>query len=63
MIGGGESVFCNPPYGKEMYKWVEKCYFEGRKEHTTVVLLIPARTDTKYFHDFQTQQQLLPLVE
>ena len=52
MIGGGESVFCNPPYGKEMYKWVEKCYFEGRKEHTTVVLLIPARTDTKYFHDF-----------
>lgn len=49
---GGESVFCNPPYGKEMYKWVEKCYFEGRKEHTTVVLLIPARTDTKYFHDF-----------
>lgn len=22
---GGESVFCNPPYGKEMYKWVEKC--------------------------------------
>lgn len=52
MIGGGECVFCNPPYGKEMYKWVEKCYFEGRKEHTTVVLLIPARTDTKYFHDF-----------
>lgn len=52
MIGGGESVFCNPPYGKEMYKWVEKCYFEGRKERTTVVLLIPARTDTKYFHDF-----------
>ena len=48
----GEVVFCNPPYGKEIYKWVEKCYLEGRKELTTVVLLIPARTDTKYFHDF-----------
>ena len=51
-------AICSPtlratiPMCKEMYKWVEKCYFEGRKEHTTVVLLIPARTDTKYFHDF-----------
>nr|UVY67390.1 MAG: DNA N-6-adenine-methyltransferase [Bacteriophage sp.] len=45
-------VFCNPPYGKEMYKWVEKCYQEGCKENTLVCLLIPARTDTKYFHDF-----------
>ena len=51
-IGGGETVFCNPPYGREIYKWVEKCYHEGRKENTVVVLLIPARTDTKYFHDF-----------
>lgn len=25
---------------------------EGRKEGTTVVLLIPARTDTKYFHNY-----------
>lgn len=49
---GGETVFCNPPYGREIYKWVEKCYNEGRKESTVVVLLIPARTDTKYFHDF-----------
>lgn len=48
--GGGEG-FCNPPYGKEMYKWVEKCHQEGCKENTLVCLLIPARTDTKYFHD------------
>ena len=51
-IGGGDRVFCNPPYGKEIYKWVEKCYIEGHKENTLVVMLIPARTDTKYFHDF-----------
>lgn len=45
-------VFCNPPYGKEIYKWVEKCYMESKKDNTTVVLLIPARTDTKYFHEY-----------
>ena len=48
----GESVFVNPPYGREIYNWVEKSYWEGHKENTIVVLLIPARTDTKYFHDF-----------
>lgn len=50
--GGGYRVFCNPPYGRVLYKWVEKCYREGCKDGTIVVLLIPARTDTTYFHDF-----------
>ena len=45
-------VFCNPPYGRKIYKWVEKCYNESKKESTTVVMLIPARTDTRYFHEF-----------
>lgn len=49
---GGERVFCNPPYGSEIKKWVEKGYREGTKDNTVVVLLIPARTDTTYFHDF-----------
>ncbi len=48
----GEVVFCNPPYGREIKLWVQKCYEESRKPNTTVVMLIPARTDTKYFHDF-----------
>ena len=52
MIGGGERVFCNPPYGKEIGKWVQKSLEESRKPNTLVVMLIPARTDTKYFHDF-----------
>lgn len=51
-IGGGGIVFCNPPYGREIYKWVKKCYEESKKPGTTVVLLIPARTDTRYFHEF-----------
>ena len=48
----GEIVFCNPPYGKEISKWVKKCYEEHKKNGITVVMLIPARTDTSYFHDY-----------
>ena len=47
----GEIVFCNPPYGRELPKWVEKCHIESQRG-TTVVMLIPARTDTSYFHDY-----------
>lgn len=49
---GGYTVFCNPPYGREVGKWVEKAYKESKKENTTIVMLIPARTDTRYFHDY-----------
>jgi len=48
----GHVVFLNPPYGRTLGKWVEKAYREGSKEDTTVVLLIPARTDTTYFHEY-----------
>lgn len=48
----GETVFCNPPYGREIGKWVEKCYNEHIKNNITVVMLIPARTDTTYFHEY-----------
>lgn len=49
---GGCKVFCNPPYGKLIKKWVEKAYREGTKDNTLVVLLIPARTETQWFHDY-----------
>lgn len=49
--GGRGAVFCNPPYGRQTSAFVEKAYRESLKG-TTVVLLIPARTDTRYFHDF-----------
>lgn len=45
-----ETVFCNPPYGREVGKWVKKCAEESR--HAKIVLLIPARTDTAYFHEY-----------
>lgn len=49
---GGRRVFCNPPYGRAISKWVKKCYEESKKADTLVVMLIPARTDTSYFHDY-----------
>jgi len=45
-----EVVFCNPPYGREIKKWVKKAHEESK--HATIVMLIPARTDTSYFHDY-----------
>lgn len=49
----GERVFCNPPYGREIRKWVEKAYDEiSGGGCSLVVMLIPARTDTSYFHDY-----------
>lgn len=47
----GETVFCNPPYGRGVKEWVKKAHEESLKG-ATVVLLIAARTDTAYFHDF-----------
>lgn len=50
-IGGGQRVFCNPPYS-QIAAWVEKAYRESMQDGTVIVLLIPSRTDTKYFHNF-----------
>lgn len=46
-----ERVFMNPPYGRAIGKWVKKAYEESLRG-ATVVCLIPARTDTKWFHSF-----------
>ena len=42
----------NPPYGKEIGKWMEKAYAESRTAGATVVCLVPARTDTAWWHDY-----------
>lgn len=47
----GGSVYCNPPYGRNTGKWVQKAWEEAQNG-VTIVLLIPARTDTKYFHKY-----------
>lgn len=41
----------NPPYGREIGKWMKKAY-ESSLAGATVVCLVPARTDTKWWHDY-----------
>ena len=45
------STYCNPPYGRSIEKWIAKAYMESRTGKT-VVMLLPARTDTKWFHRY-----------
>jgi site-specific DNA-methyltransferase (adenine-specific) len=44
-------VWCNPPYGRGIADWIRKGY-ESAQAGATVVMLIPARTDTAYWHDY-----------
>jgi len=48
----GETVFCNPPYGREICNWVKRCYMHSVVDCGIAVMLIPARTDTKWFHEY-----------
>ncbi len=52
MLGSswGKSNFCNPPY-RQVAKWIQKGYYESQKGKT-VVFLVAARTDTKWFHEY-----------
>lgn len=43
--------FMNPPYGREIRKWMEKAY-KSSLCGATVVCLVPARTDTSWWHDY-----------
>lgn len=43
--------WCNPPYGRQIGKWVKRGLLSSHKG-ATVVMLLPARTDTRWFHDY-----------
>lgn len=43
----GRRVFCNPPYGRDIIGWLEKA-----RTPECAVYLLPARTDTKWWHDY-----------
>ena len=47
----GTSTFMNPPYGREITKWIKKAYEESLKGKT-IVCLIPSRTDTRWWHEY-----------
>lgn len=44
-------VWCNPPYGRELPRWIRKAY-RSALEGAVVILLIPSRTDTSWWHDY-----------
>lgn len=54
----GTSTFCNPPYGREIGKWTSKAVKEADKGKT-IVLLIPSRTDTRWWqNDIMKAQEI-----
>lgn len=46
------TCWMNPPYGREIQKWVEKAYKSAKQNGATVVCLLPARVDTKWWHEY-----------
>jgi site-specific DNA-methyltransferase (adenine-specific) len=46
------TIWCNPPYGRKISEWVRRAYLSSHIGSATVVMLLPARTDTRWFHDY-----------
>ena len=49
---GGHTVWCNPPYCRKTGLWVKKAYEEHQRTGCTVVMLLPSRTDVRWFHGY-----------
>ena len=47
----------NPPYGREIGKWMKKA-LEASRNGATVVCLVPARTDTAWWHDYAMKGEI-----
>lgn len=45
------TVWCNPPYGRQTGEWVRRAFLASVSGNT-VVMLLPARTDTRWFHEY-----------
>ncbi len=58
----GQSNFVNPPYGREIGKWIKKGYIES-KLGKIVVFLIPSRTDTKWWHEYCMKAQEIRFIK
>lgn len=48
----GQCNFVNPPYGRELPKWIKKGYEEYINKGKIVVFLIPSRTDTRWWQNY-----------
>lgn len=56
-------VFCNPPYGRRIGEWVRWGYIQSRLKAEVVVMLIPARTETTWWHLFVMHAAEIRLVK
>jgi len=50
VVDWGYSNWCNPPYGRGIIEWVKQANFQFCTFKSTTVMLLPSRTDTKWFH-------------
>lgn len=46
------NLWLNPPYGRDLKHWVKKAYESSLHRSGLLVMLIPSRTDTSYWHDY-----------
>lgn len=53
----GEVCWMNPPYGRVIGDWMRKAY-ESAQAGATVVCLVPARTDTRWWHDYAMKGEI-----
>lgn len=53
------TCWMNPPYGREIAGWVEKAYRSAKENGATVVCLLPARVDTRWWHDYCAKGEVL----
>ena len=53
-----ERVYMNPPYGREIGKWMRKAYEEARDNGALVVCLVPARVDTEWWHRYASKGEV-----
>tara|TARA_R100001369_G_scaffold55316_1_gene82222 strand:+ start:624 stop:1061 length:438 start_codon:yes stop_codon:yes gene_type:complete len=53
------TVWMNPPYGREIGKWMKKASESyGKGKAKSIVCLVPSRTDTKWWHDYAMQGKI-----
>jgi hypothetical protein len=48
----GGLIYCNPPYGRDIWRWLEKCVEAGWEDEAEVIALVPARTDTSWWQRY-----------
>ncbi len=48
----GNICWMNPPYGREIIKWIRKAYYEYSENNGIIIALLPVRTCTKWFHEY-----------